>query len=253
MTFRNLRPIAFIQSLTQSLLIQSLVMILFLAETIGCAPSDPKLSYVGVDAPGAITILDKAQSPDEQQMAVRKIETDRREGFDWQYFWTQLALNQRLKPYPAVLRRRIFVLAAHSCSSGGFDKFAELVLKTNDGYDLVVGPNRLCAQPLNDELFAKYLNLYSSRIWPTDGHGAQSSLPTGPADTTRELAQLITQEYELRPSLLRMKVLKNLTTNQWSTFIDRLLNLGEGHLASEIVQAAQREYGGIQFLDTMIW
>jgi hypothetical protein len=240
------------RNLHKSVLVQSLLPLLFLVEMVGCFPSDPQLSYVGVDAPGAISLLDNAHSPDEQEVVVRKIETDRREGFDWPYFWTQLSVNQRLSPYPKALRRRLFVLAAHSCSSGGFDAFADLVLRMDDGYDLVTGPNRACAQPLSESLLSKYLNLFSSRLWPKDGQGVQAALPTGTPEAARELAELITNEYQLRPTNQRMTLLKSLSTNQWSTLIDQLLKLGEGHLASELVQAAQREYGGIQFIDTMI-
>lgn len=206
-----------------------------------CSPSDPHLTYQGIDASGAISMLDKAVTEDNQNLALSKIEKDRRAGFDWSYFWDHLQESGRLDRLSPAQRDRIFALSAQSCSVDGFAKFADLALRARMGFDFVIGPKKVCAEPLLEKEAEKYVRYFTSVFAKVDG-----------AESYRRLAELLVTQVSLVSPGRRSKVFDLVSTNQIQETIESLLTDGRGDLAARLVQAYQQEFGGVRFVQSLV-
>lgn len=224
---------------------------------MGCQASDPQLFHNGVDAPGSLQVLDKAKNYQEQEIAVAKLEGDRRAGFDWAFFWSHLGEGNRIQKLSPAQQRRVFVLSSNSCSARDFDEFAKMALKTRKGFEFVVGAERKCSQPLSEEVFTNYVNLFAQKAWSapaaeTNIAGLRGKRLGGSDEDAKLMAELLISQYDLSAPDQRLRILQRLTINQWQGLIERLLTGSEGHKAAQLVQINQREFGGIRFLDSMV-
>lgn len=216
---------------------------------LGCSPSDPKLTDSGIDAVGAIALFDKAQSSQERDQVLTKIKTHRRVGFDWVYLWRALAENDRPLKFTEPQLEQLFSLSSDSCFVESFQAFSNLVLRMNRGFEFVFGVKKSCALPLSDETFLKYVKFFTGRVWPT---GEVQTLATDATADARRLGELLISQVQSDSRTDKTPILRSLTSDGWLVLIERLLQVGEASLASNLVQAHQNQFGGIRFLDAMI-
>lgn len=204
-------------------LLRPLVALALLA-LFGCRPSEPRLSRTGVDAPGAVELLERAKTPSERDRALSLIETERRIGFDWPFFWR--AMPTRIGALPPEERPRALALARLSCAEDGFAAFARFALETQSGLELAIGEGRACELPLPDDVRASFMNLFTARAFAANPDPRYLKL----------LSDLIAGPPGRTSHWIRTASLNSLSINRWNLLTSRLLDAGEGSRAARIVE-----------------
>ncbi len=231
-------------------MIQSKFLFLVLAGfcLTNCKGSDPTLVHAGITADNAIQILLKADTDEKKEIAVKKLESDRRAGFDWVQFWS--SSQEAIQTLPDRFQVRIFELGQQACSPEAFEQFAQLALKLNNGFEYIYGNKKSCGLPISNKVLKSYLDHFLKPSLRSTEDIQTSSLNFDL--NTNQFAAFIISQYSFGPTADRLNLLKSLSAEEWARLISALLQSGQAHLAAQMVQVNQTEFGANPFLNRVI-
>ncbi len=204
----------------------------------GCGGGDPGVSYRGISAENAITLLSKAEGQEEQLAVLKAVESDAQFGFDWLYFWESVR-NQNLEAgLEAAADDFLFHLGEKFCESTSFDAYAQVVLRRPSHYPRIVQPSRSCSFALNADTLMKYFTVLSS---------GEISEELG----DRYLVELLSSYSQKVPSHQMQEILNQRTERQWAELLHRLVHGEQADLALQLLSVHQKIFGVVHFLELM--
>lgn len=210
----------------------SVLLLLLMA----CDGSGPELSYRGISAESASSII--VSNPESQALrqTVVRVRTDRQFGFDWEQFWTRLGEGDVLSQISAEDQEVLLSLYVEVCSAEHKEAFTELILNHPEHYQYLFQSD--CPEVLPITL----IDEMTSRL-----SGGFLRARTLQPQWDRYIADLSYHALQHHGPQQAAQVMNRLNEQEWRDFLNFLVAQQDSERLVMAVEAYQRTYSTMQF------
>lgn len=137
---------------------------IFIIISTACQQERASISYNGIEAEPAITLLTKATTKAQINNILNRVQNQPRYGFDWSAFWKLAKIKAVAQKFDSESKKQFYALSLLTCQRDSRDQFAQLALEDISAHAFLFDSKMQCQLPLFQSSFVNYFKFYQKEM-----------------------------------------------------------------------------------------